>query len=436
MNLDQPAIMQEGRVLVPLRGIFERLGAEVVYLPASRSIKATRDRTQVELVLGSRSALVDGRTVYLDVPAATYSGRTMVPLRFISEALGADVVWQSASRTVSITAAPPIAQNTPAPTEPAPVAQPRARLEIQSVLHSSTAPLRPGDQLQVTMLGDPDGQATFEVPGIFAEVQMQEVRPGRYEGSVTIPNNLSIERGTVVARLAGNGRESQMEANRSLSFALAQNNANTSGRNAYNLLPQANSTVTESRPNIEMQFDRQVYRQTLRMLVDGQDVTRATNLYGNQLRYRPSVDLNSGLHQVYVSAQDSSGNSIRQQWSFYVDAYANNNNNNNYYYYSDLQLINLRDGMSVDHVFNVQGRTAPYANVRVSVQSSRALIPGLLDIGGPRLQGQGQADADGNFNIQIDASSLGSNTTLALVVESTDSAGRSPTPLNLDLTLR
>ena len=59
MYLDQPAVMQNGRVLVPLRGIFERLGAEVVYLAESRSIKATRGRTQVELQLGSRSAMVD-----------------------------------------------------------------------------------------------------------------------------------------------------------------------------------------------------------------------------------------------------------------------------------------------------------------------------------------------------------------------------------------
>jgi copper amine oxidase-like protein/Big-like domain-containing protein len=436
MILDQPAVMQEGRVLVPLRGIFERLGAEVVYVASTRSIKATRDRTQVELQLGSRSARVDGRSVYLDVPAVSYGGRTMVPLRFISEALGADVDWQSASRTVSITSPSTSAQNPQPQPQPQP---PAARMEIQSVLHSSTGTLRPGDQLTVTMLGDQGGQATFDVPGAFQNVAMREVRQGRYEGTVTVPNNLNAQRGTVVARLMGNGKESQMEASRSLIFEVAQNNNNNNnnGNNSYDLQPQPNSTVTQSRPSIEVQFDRAVDARTVRLSVDGQDVTSSANLYGSQVRYTPNYDLSAGQHQVYVSAQDNQGRSMQQQWSFNVDRYANNNNNNNNNNaYQTIQVSNLRDGMTVDRVFNVQGQTAPYASVRVTAQSTRQLIPGVLGVRGQSLERQGQANSNGRFDIQIDASSLGSNTSLALVIESTDSSGRSPSPVNLGLNLR
>ena len=85
LTFDQPPVMQEGRVLVPLRGIFENLGADVLYTPATRTIKATADDGQtVELTLGQRQAFVDGRQVYLDVPANTINGRTMGPLRFVS----------------------------------------------------------------------------------------------------------------------------------------------------------------------------------------------------------------------------------------------------------------------------------------------------------------------------------------------------------------
>lgn len=116
---DQPPVMQGGRVLVPLRGIFEALGAKVEWDAASRTIRATLGASSMVLPLGSSRAVVDGRTVALDVPAASVGGRTMVPLRFVAEALGADVRWDGAGRRVAIasggTASVPGPLVTPAP---------------------------------------------------------------------------------------------------------------------------------------------------------------------------------------------------------------------------------------------------------------------------------------------------------------------------------
>lgn len=117
VNFDVPPSVIQGRVLVPLRGIFERLGATVDYNAANQHILAVRGGQTVELTVGSRQAAVNSQPQLLDVPAFTINGRTMVPLRFISEALGAGVQWNAANATILINsgggaptaAAPPVA---------------------------------------------------------------------------------------------------------------------------------------------------------------------------------------------------------------------------------------------------------------------------------------------------------------------------------------
>lgn len=92
----------DGRVLVPLRGVLEKMGATVDWLPATQTVVAAKGDMEINLPIGSHTATVNGRQVHLDVPATTVAGSTMVPLRFVSEALGADVNWSSATQTVMI----------------------------------------------------------------------------------------------------------------------------------------------------------------------------------------------------------------------------------------------------------------------------------------------------------------------------------------------
>ena len=95
-------INQQGRVLVPMRDIFEELGATVNYNKVNQSITATKGDTVIRMALGSRNAMVNNLNVRLDQPAKAYYGRTLVPLRFVSEAMGADVKYNSSTRVVSI----------------------------------------------------------------------------------------------------------------------------------------------------------------------------------------------------------------------------------------------------------------------------------------------------------------------------------------------
>ena len=98
----QGPIESGGRVLVPLRGVLEKMGADVSYDSARREVHAVRRQSEITLPIGSTRATVDGRSVLLDAPARVVNGSTMVPLRFVAEALGAQVNYAPATSTVAI----------------------------------------------------------------------------------------------------------------------------------------------------------------------------------------------------------------------------------------------------------------------------------------------------------------------------------------------
>jgi hypothetical protein len=121
---DQPPVIVGGRVLIPLRGVFERLGALVEWQAESRTVIARRGTTMIVLQPGVSSARVNDRDVSLDVPPMITGGRTLVPLRFISEALGAAVDWDAARRIVYV-ASPRVGQPpAPPPMTPRPLPPP------------------------------------------------------------------------------------------------------------------------------------------------------------------------------------------------------------------------------------------------------------------------------------------------------------------------
>jgi len=99
----EPQIMN-GRTMVPFRAIFENLGCAVEWNADARVAKGIRNGKAVRLTIDSKTATVDGKATALDQEAVIVDGRTLVPLRFVSEALGAAVDWNGDTRTVSIMA--------------------------------------------------------------------------------------------------------------------------------------------------------------------------------------------------------------------------------------------------------------------------------------------------------------------------------------------
>ncbi|WP_435922337.1 copper amine oxidase N-terminal domain-containing protein [Paenibacillus sp. DYY-L-2] len=96
-----PAV-KEGNTLIPFRTIAEALEAEVVWNPKDKTITVTKDGTTIKLVLGSKTAWVNGVKKQLDVSPEVVNGSTLIPTRFVSESIGADVKWESESQTVVV----------------------------------------------------------------------------------------------------------------------------------------------------------------------------------------------------------------------------------------------------------------------------------------------------------------------------------------------
>jgi len=93
-------VIENGTTLVPLRAIFEALGATVDY--ANGNITAKKGDTTVKLTIGQKEATVNGKTVTLSVPAKVVTGSTLVPLRFIGESFGNKVDWNATTQTITI----------------------------------------------------------------------------------------------------------------------------------------------------------------------------------------------------------------------------------------------------------------------------------------------------------------------------------------------
>ena len=112
-NFDVMPIIDNGRTLVPLRGIFETLGAQVQWNAETSTVTATKGEITIILQIGNPVATVNGSEKTLDVPAKIVGGRTLVPVRFVSESLGCKVEWIGDSRSVVITSQlqSPVAEN-------------------------------------------------------------------------------------------------------------------------------------------------------------------------------------------------------------------------------------------------------------------------------------------------------------------------------------
>lgn len=99
---DVPAVVVGDHVLVPLRGVFERFGATVSYDDAHQMAIAMLGDTTVKVSLRSPDAWINGTHSSLDVGAREIAGRTLVPLRFVSEALGVSVGYDASANEVVI----------------------------------------------------------------------------------------------------------------------------------------------------------------------------------------------------------------------------------------------------------------------------------------------------------------------------------------------
>jgi hypothetical protein len=219
LNLNPAPQERAGRVFVPLRGVFEQLGASVVYDGGTINAQGRGERS-VQLHIGSTQATVDGQPQTIDVAPFIVGASTYVPLRFVSQALGATVNYDASNRVVALSEGPQQTAGGPPPREERRVALP--------------AP--PPDHTAVTL---------------------SAVRPSRGE------------------------------------------------------------VVLNRRPTIEADFaNGRVNPNTLRIVLDGVNVTGQATRSPRGIVFSPPSDLQAGRHQVHVDGQDMNGTPFDAQWSF------------------------------------------------------------------------------------------------------------------------
>ncbi|HZZ65130.1 MAG TPA: copper amine oxidase N-terminal domain-containing protein [Candidatus Baltobacteraceae bacterium] len=297
MSFDQPPVMQNNRVFVPMRAIFERLGSTVVY--QNGVINAHGNGRSVHLVIGSTQATVNGSPLTLDVAPFSVAGRTEVPLRFVAQALGATVNWNPNAATVAI--------------------------------------MTQGGNVSYTP--EPQTNQSF---------------------------NLTSE------------------------------------------TPSRRSTVNTTQPAIHATFSEAVNRDSLRVSVDGHDITSLVYANPNGFDVTPNFQLPPGTHHVAVSGTTAAGAQFNTGWSFTTAGGASPNR---------INYISPPAGSRVGSNFTLTGHTRPGSHVHI-VASAAANIGGLLQVGTGTFQTDVTADGSGNFSAPIALNSVSGGQVRVIVTSS------------------
>lgn len=305
MNFDQPPVMRNNRVFVPMRAIFERLGSSVVY--SNGQINSQGNGRSVHLTIGSTQASVNGNPYTMDVAPFTVAGRTEVPLRFVAQALGANVSWDGNTETVSITS---------------------------------------GAGGNVTYTPQPSTNQSFYL------------------------------------------------------------------KNEH---PANGSTVHNTHPNLSAQFSESVNRDSLRVSVDGRDVT--SQVYANPSGFdvTPNWELIPGTHHVAVSGSTAAGASFNTGWSFNTSAGAAPN---------FIGSISPAPGSRVGSNFTLRGRTLAGSHVHIVASGEASTLGGLLQVGTGTFQTDVTADSGGYFNAPIGLNAV-SGGQVRVIITSTSPSGAS-----------
>ncbi|HET9341939.1 MAG TPA: stalk domain-containing protein [Candidatus Eremiobacteraceae bacterium] len=274
VGFDQPPIERSGRVFVPLRGVFERLGASVVY--DNGVINATGNGSNISLRIGSNVAIVNGSQEMLDVAPFLVGARTLVPLRFVSQALGANVDWNNNTSTVTI-----------------------------------------------AMAGGP-----------------QPTSAPNYSVSIT------------------------------------------------NMHPADSSVVSARRPSVSGTFSSPVDPNSVRISLDGRDVSSTTYVSATAFQFSPPYDLAPTTHTVHVTGKDANGNPFDRSWSFTSGTSGVQN------YITNVSPTN---GATVGGSFTVSGTTQPNSRVHIAAVSTTNM-GGYFTVSTGSYNADVMADSYGHFS--------------------------------------
>lgn len=370
LALNPPPQERSGRIFVPLRGVFEQLGASVVY--ENGTITAQGDNHSVSLHIGSTQAEVDGQPQALDVAPFIIGASTYVPLRFVSQALGATVNYDSSNRVVALAEGYQQQQ-----------AQQQQQQQAQQLA------LQQQQQQQQTQQVALQQQQQAQQRQQQAQQQQQQVLDQQRADQLRAENQPST-----------------------LTFAAVH--------------PGRDEAVSANRPTVEADFGTiQADPSSIRVTIDGINVTDQASRSPRGVVFSPPSDLQSGPHTVQVAGKDTTGHPFDGRWTFTSGTSAVTNT------ITDLRPGN---GSSVGEQFMVSGRTMPGSRVVVQVgtvdqRTDQNVIGQLFGVGSAGSSDRNEviADGNGNFRVPMDIEAR-SGQQLTLTVDSTEASSQSAAP--------
>jgi len=98
----RPYINQDSRTMVPLRLIAEKLGADVFWNNIQRSVTIDDNQNNIQMTINTKVVMMNGKNIKMDTSPVIENSRVMVPIRFITEYLGASVEWNANQKTINI----------------------------------------------------------------------------------------------------------------------------------------------------------------------------------------------------------------------------------------------------------------------------------------------------------------------------------------------
>ena len=188
-------------------------------------------------------------------------------------------------------------------------------LLISDVTDDATHAFRAGQTLHVAMDGSAGATATFDLSNVIVANRMVETKPGHYEGSYVVEVGTNLVDAPIIVRLAKDGLTAQAEGPDPLAII-------TTPPSIEDVKPEAGSQVNNPRPNIYATFstfgDRGMDAQTLKIIVDGNDVSAQATRTAAFISYLPASTLGGGTVTVEVKGADTAGNPLDFKWSFTV----------------------------------------------------------------------------------------------------------------------
>lgn len=332
------------------------------------------------------------------------------------------LVTLSAPKATSVTKAADttISLNAPA-TAPVPAAPTASTLRIEKITTRPTGPLLAGDELIVKATGTPKANASFAIEGFAQNLPMKEMQEGMYEGSYTVRRNDSKANAKLLVTLSRQGADPVTQA------ADTPISLDALAPLLQNAQPEDGSSVVSRTPDISISFSdgegTGVDPQTIRLLVNDQDVTRRATIGRDFVAYRPSQALPDSMTRVEVQLADRAGNKASLKWSFGFGTPGNATTLPSEQAKLLPTLTNFKSGDSIPIPARIEGKTAPFASVQIQADAASTLL-GPIGISQQILDTTVKADGAGLFMFTLQPSfNLPSGTRYRVNITATDPQG-------------